>query len=463
MYSDELVLELISAGPLYSLDGAVLGPDEVIAIEGIGTFKGVNIRERVSDALSSGAELSRLAAKVHKESTRRGHASLSTSAVVFWEVSNCSRLTSMLLVAPVFGSFLQESQRRAPLVRERLLTPAELRGGPLEERYSRAMDRCFEAYRALCGLGVEIEDARYVLPLSAATSLFAALPLESHVYLIRKVSDTLGLVTEELRALVERLLKVLSATAPKLLESRLSFKSRWSYYAVTDPLRPPDGLMQRLAGDRPETESELLSIDCPGGFETLNLDRVEAEQASPLLRAVTVESLSLAAYHQAIRHRTVPTVVESIVEAAERWTREPEKSIVTPPSIKSRQNTFKVFTEACGELLDVHQRLVSENMLEAALYSLPNSLRIRVIRCYNLFNLLSPMGFLATRTCSAAQWEERAVAYRLWREVERVAPWLGGLLGEKCRHLGYCPERNWCPIILKYHGYSDELHRRHND
>jgi thymidylate synthase (FAD) len=36
-------------------------------------------------------------------------------------------------------------------------------------------------------------------------------------------------------------------------------------------------------------------------------------------------------------------------------------------------------------------------------------------------------------------------------------------MGEKCMHLGYCPEREWCPIILKYHAYSDEAHHRFNE
>jgi thymidylate synthase (FAD) len=98
----------------------------------------------------------------------------------------------------------------------------------------------------------------------------------------------------------------------------------------------------------------------------------------------------------------------------------------------------------------------------AALYFVPQSVRIRTLRFYDLFNLLSPMGFVATRTCSAAQWEERAIAYKVWREVERRMPELGGLMGEKCKHLGYCPEREWCPIILKYRKYDDETHRNLN-
>ncbi|MEM4152394.1 MAG: FAD-dependent thymidylate synthase, partial [Nitrososphaerota archaeon] len=220
--------------------------------------------------------------------------------------------------------------------------------------------------------------------------------------------------------------------------------------------------VQRLGGDRPSGEAELLSIDYPRGFEGLGLEGVVAEQAAPLLRALTIESLSLAAYHQAIRHRTVPTVVESLYEAAERWLSRPEESIVIPPSIRSRQTLSQRFIEACEELGDLYSSLMSGGEVSAALYALPNSLKIRVIRSYNLFNLLSPMGFLATRTCSAAQWEERAIAYRLWREVEKAAPWLRDAMGEKCKHLGYCPEKEWCPIILKYWEYSDEQHKKYN-
>ncbi|MEM4297841.1 MAG: FAD-dependent thymidylate synthase, partial [Nitrososphaerota archaeon] len=220
VYTDELSFVLFSIGPAYRQGELELGPDAVIALEGLGTFQGVSIHDRISDALSKGRDLSKIVAKVHRESTRRGHASLTTSAVMFWEVSNCSRLISMLLVAPVFGSYLQESQRRSPLTRERLLTPAELRSGRFEARYSEVMDRCFDAYRTLCEEGVPLEDARYLVPLAAATSLYAVLSLESHIYFIRKVEEGIGIVTKELRAFVDRFLDVARGRAPLLLDSR---------------------------------------------------------------------------------------------------------------------------------------------------------------------------------------------------------------------------------------------------
>ncbi|MEM0444833.1 MAG: FAD-dependent thymidylate synthase [Nitrososphaerota archaeon] len=462
MYTDELVYELFSVGPVYKCDSIELGPDEVIAIEGIGTFHGVSIRDRVSEALSGGKNIAKLAAKVHRESTRRGHSSLATSAILFGEISNCSRLASMLIVAPVFGSYLQESQRRAPMVRERLLIPAELRGAELEKRYSRVMDKCFHAYKTLSQSGIELEDSRYVLPLSAATSLFTALSLESNLYLLRKVEEDSGIVPAELRVLAEKTIEAARSRFPLILESRLSFRARWGYYAVSDPLRQPDRVLEKIAGNKPADEAELLSVDYPPGLGELDPWSIGGQQAGSLFRVLTAEALSLAAYHQAIRHRTVPTVTESLVEAAERWLKDPEGNMVVPPSVKSGQQSLNVFTEGCTELLELYSELVSENQQAAALYALPNSVKLRIVRSYNLFNLLSPMGFLATRTCSAAQWEERAIAYKLWRDVARTVPWLMKLMGEKCKHLGYCPEREWCPIILKYREYSDELHRKYN-
>jgi thymidylate synthase (FAD) len=95
-----------------------------------------------------------------------------------------------------------------------------------------------------------------------------------------------------------------------------------------------------------------------------------------------------------------------------------------------------------------------------AIYLIPQAMKIYAVRSYNGFNLLWPQGFIATRTCSTSQWEVRKIAYEVWRQVGEKAPWLGELMGEKCRHLGYCPERKWCPIILKYRSYDDEEHKR---
>ncbi|MCS6788033.1 MAG: FAD-dependent thymidylate synthase [Aigarchaeota archaeon] len=462
-YTDQLEVTLIDFGPKSRVDGIQLGPDEVIAIEGVGTFSIVDLARNAFELVAKGKDLRKFAAKVHFESTRRGHASLTTSFIPFLEVRWCSRALSMLALSTRFGSFLQESQRRSPVTEEKTLVPAEVRGTGLESEVVRGLRRAFAEYSRLVGEGVAIEDARYVLPLATATSFFSASSFESAVYLIRKAQQGIGIVTEELRAFASALMRGLESAAPLTVRSRLSFSGRWTEYALLDPMREPDGLLDRVSGGLVPQDAELLELRALKGVDEVLAERPDlAPHVQGLVEAVVLEAPSLAAYHQSIRHRTVPTAVESVLEASSRAIRDPQRNVVVPPDLRSSESRSSDFIDVCVEALELHERVKEEAGAAASVYLVPQSVRIRTVRVYDLFNLLSPMGFVATRTCSAAQWEERSIAYRVWREVERAAPRLGSLIGEKCKHLGYCPEREWCPIILKYFRYSDEEHALRN-
>jgi thymidylate synthase (FAD) len=281
---------------------------------------------------------------------------------------------------------------------------------------------------------------------------------------VLKARNGIGIITQELRSYSDRLASVLSDAMPTLTGSRLSFTGPWTYYPVPDPLREGDGLFDSLFGDRLPEDAELVALHAlkfpPSLFSNDGL--TTSERLYPAVQAVVLEAPSLVAYHQSIRHRSVSTAVESLVEAAERAMREPERSVVVPPKLRGSEALSAEFVDRCLKTLDLYRTIRDEVGKEAALYFVPQCVRIRTLRFYDLFNLLSPMGFVATRTCSAAQWEERAIAYKVWREVERRMPELGRLMGEKCKHLGYCPEREWCPIILKYRKYDEETHRNLN-
>ncbi|MEM4450042.1 MAG: FAD-dependent thymidylate synthase, partial [Nitrososphaerota archaeon] len=161
-------------------------------------------------------------------------------------------------------------------------------------------------------------------------------------------------------------------------------------------------------------------------------------------------------------HRTVSNIVEPLPEAIIRVEKNLEEYLVIPPDIKRKEELTSRFLDAVNDLLTLYRKLVDENENVAALYAVPQAITVSVIRSYNLFNLVYPMGFIATRTCSKAQWEERSIAYKIWHDIEREMPWMSLIMGEKCKHLGYCPEKEWCPIILKYRQYSDEIHREYS-
>ncbi|MEM2051801.1 MAG: FAD-dependent thymidylate synthase, partial [Candidatus Caldarchaeum sp.] len=185
-------VKLYSYGPKTTLNrGGVeveIGPDVFIAAEGAGTFEGVSVEKRIAKMLDDGKDLNKIARRIHRESTRRGHASITTSLQIQMEVRECSRALSLLLVAPPFGSYLQESQRRAKVERSSFVEPVGL-PSDLDELFKETVKELYEGYVTLVGTGVAIEDARYILPLSTKTSLFISTSLENYIPLLQLCRD----------------------------------------------------------------------------------------------------------------------------------------------------------------------------------------------------------------------------------------------------------------------------------
>ncbi|MCS7132303.1 MAG: hypothetical protein NZ918_01085, partial [Aigarchaeota archaeon] len=101
---EDVEVKLLSFGPSAEVERygekVFLDPDLLIALEGIGTTRGVNLGERFKELIEGGKDLSKLASDFHRESTRRGHSSLTTSLTLQFEVIRCSRVASLLLVSP---------------------------------------------------------------------------------------------------------------------------------------------------------------------------------------------------------------------------------------------------------------------------------------------------------------------------------------------------------------------------
>lgn len=466
---DDVGLRLICYGPHIRIGGVELSPDILIALEGVGTFKGVTIEERLSELQSKGKDPKDVALNMHRESTRRGHASLTTSLILQFEVKPCSRASTLLLAAQPFGSYLQESQRRRRINIDEFIIPPNIdRVEKLSVKYRETLNYVWRCYDELISKGVPFEDARYLLPLSSRTSIFITGSLESFIWLIYSSENRDGKYFPAELKKIGKLIKELAMNiSPLLTSARLSFKPLQYVYPYPDPYKPEDRILEELIKQYNEPDQPILiDFKVSGQIQHLVEDAVKNSEymnsLNSFIHAITLEPLSLAAYHQSIRHRTVPTSVESIYKALERALSNPEKNIVTPPTIKNNEERLNIFNDAVSRLLETYSLLLSEDVAPSeAVYLCPQAIRVYVSRVYNAFNLLWPQGYIGMRTCSYAQWEERMIAYSIWRSIEKHSPKISRLMGEKCRHLGYCPEKDWCPIIKKYiPGYNDELHKK---
>ena len=309
----DIEVKLLSYGPRTRLkiDGRdfQVEPDLLIALEGIGTFRGVTLEERLQEFLKAGKDLEKIAFKMHQESTRRGHASLTTSLSLQLEVNVCSRVASMLLVSPPFASYLQESQRRRRLQSTDFMIPDGIASNQaLKREFERVVNSCYEAYSWMIEKGVELEDARYVLPLASKTSLFISSSLESLIgFILRSREDSSEYYPEEL-ALIGRLIEEkVSSIAPALLRARMDFKTPLPTYPYANPYKPEDPLMESIIADAGYPDKPvLLGLNVyPRAVEhagNLLRDPSMAASLNPFIQALFLEPLSLVAYHQSIRH-----------------------------------------------------------------------------------------------------------------------------------------------------------------
>jgi len=73
-YTDQLEVELLDLGPSVSVGGVQLGPDEVIALEGVGTFSMVNLEMNLKELQEKGRTLG--SSRGRYTSSRRGEGTL---------------------------------------------------------------------------------------------------------------------------------------------------------------------------------------------------------------------------------------------------------------------------------------------------------------------------------------------------------------------------------------------------
>lgn len=114
-----------------------------------------------------------------------GHYSTIEHIQVSFAISNISRACSHQLVRHRHMSFSQKSQR---YVKEKgqfdYLTPPTIENNKeLKEKYDEFMGKISEFYLELTESGIPAEDARFVLPNAAATSMVASLNLRELIHI----------------------------------------------------------------------------------------------------------------------------------------------------------------------------------------------------------------------------------------------------------------------------------------
>jgi len=245
--------------------------------------------------------------------------------------------------------------------------------------------------------------------------------------------------------------------APDLFEDFGFNYERLSWYPSSQLFALANETVSRLVNRRQSGNQKAFLLGCVVPFEVTPevlqravKERNEAELAN--LKHIHFEFLapmSLACFHQATRQRTWNHSVESIYDAAREALLHPESRMVIPPSIENSEFASE-YRRIQFASLSLYQELLNRNIpSNEAVGVLPHSLIVYDWIHINGWNAIHSIG---KRTCNEAQWEIRAIARKMARDIKEVVPAFKEWAEPQCITYGRCPEVKDCGYYKKKQG-----------
>jgi len=114
--------------------------------------------------------------------------------------------------------------------------------------------------------------------------------------------------------------------------------------------------------------------------------------------------------------------------------------------------------------LETYRKLVNLGIKpKEAIFVVPRAVKIDILQEYDLYNLLT--GYYPLRLCQTAEEEMRRNTIRevvlIKQELaKRGYGWFNKFIVPKCGIVGFCPEENYCPMILtSVKKYNEKFHQ----
>ncbi|MBR9679967.1 MAG: FAD-dependent thymidylate synthase [Candidatus Altiarchaeota archaeon] len=433
---NQLELKLIDSGPSFGDFSA----DYLLAATGLLTLKSGELAETLEKMDP------KFVKGFHNEATKRGHASLLTTPV-FWFWAKGSRMLDYYGSAWPFGSYLIFSSRRIKITPELLTLPKPIKENPAAKKiYEQAANKMIEIYNELIDDGFSIDEARRALPMGFASSGFFMWPAQVLFGMVKEAERNRWL-PEEIKELARQALEIAEKKMPGIFKGSKEIK-----YDTTYPHRTLFEKPRKM----PWTGSKLLmnELDLSKyNSNNMTLDDWKAltnESKSRFIAKLELE-LSLAAWNDVKRQRTVVQEAETIYNAAERG------DIFVPDRVAGNKAGLKKFMNANKLGLQTYHKLKQLVPAPEASYVLPLGLVVRSRLVLNGYHMFDPFGFYGIRLCSHADFE---ITEQISAELDNlVDKELKSFVGPKCK-MGFCPEKEYCASIFKYKkDYDKQKHQ----
>jgi thymidylate synthase ThyX len=444
-------VKLLDYSPKY-LD---FGPDSVIAASGFLTAK----IENFSDFLSS---LDKKSLEVfHKESTRRGHASLTTSINFYFWLEG-SKISDFYFSNFPFGSYIICSTRRIKFTEDLITIPESIIECGFEKEYQNVCKKLLDTYQILFEkYGVDI--ARKLLPLSIKTFGFFSFPLQTIIGII-KDCEKIDIYPKEIIEIGKRIKNFALEKAPLTTNAaeKLIYDNSFSKPNIFNgDLLSENYNLKKLYSEK---EFEELVKQHYEKIEKLKTTKEKAEEWKRFVTKIKdlvlfsfTDKISLACFTDLKRHRTMKQNVENIYNAIDRAINENIKENFFIPSYLTKEVENKV-EESYSSAIQLYEKMVENGVPKTeAVYTIPLGLKIKYKIYLDGYHIFDPFGFIGVRSCITADNEIVAIMNKIISELVNFGiPY--DLLGPKCK-IGFCPERKFCSIIKRFvQEYDENIH-----
>lgn len=415
--------------------------------------------------------------KLIKRIISMGHKSIIEHDYLVFAISDVTPIIEQTIIGNRLTSFTIKSRREVDFRTAGFYTPefrdSNLNIHPqneqLKEKYQKHMQYLFNTYGELVDKGIDVEDARFILPYCFHSNIIMGLDarelekmVESFIYgrlsRIQELNEFGKILYEIIKEKVpyltecienskmnsdnqfEYLEKMIKKPEIKILEKPelLSYtpnaddvvlKSNIMYhYQCSEKMA--DEILKELV-EKDENAKEKMMQNILHKEEKRELEQVSFSFQIPI---------SLSILTHLTRHRMHPLLIPEFVPL---WDM---KNYITPEKIKKNAND--VYQKAVNENIKMFDEFKEQGIAEEDLiYFYIGAQMLNVITTMNARNLqwVSRM-----RCCNKAQWQIRFITQEMVRQVKQVAPLIGKGLGPTCITDKYCGEgKESCGLIDK--------------
>ncbi|MEW6062951.1 MAG: FAD-dependent thymidylate synthase [Nanoarchaeota archaeon] len=512
-------VDVLGYGPFANIDNKEITPEQLIAFSATMTYKDKSAKDIIAEVLKSEKNIDEVATKSLRNSVRRGHASLSTSAAMWCLFNGTSKYLDSLFTGAVFSSSLMPSSRRIPVNLENIIAPDSIINADdaTKKIYEEAASNNIKFYMEIENKSIPREEAAKITQYGIAGGGFILLPLETILSAKNEFISQGKWTPKEAFDIIKRIEKKIGEIKADTLYKYREEADK-STYPHLNIFKEPDQYSEveenRLKyGPSIKPSVQLKYFDDHVGLENklkkLYSLKEEITQSPEIVRQrvkelliarnkilsnyinpLTISSLSNPSWRvwgEVKRHRTLKQSVGSIYTSVERsyekinnyrneikngdlsevLIKEVDSVFMIPKSFLKNGNSqlLQKYMQLFMESLDAYNTLVSRGIPESdALALIPRGIRCNVYKTFDLYNLLE--GYIPLRCCSTAESEMREITEMEIAEIKKVLPeYITKHLGPKCAGVGHCLEPKVCSElkVQNYIGYKydGEVHRNY--